>query len=223
MTIPLQASPSSSFTTVADDDIQAKQTKNFNPFRYLEASPKSSILNKDYSGNGTSTSPFLVEFLPKDPQDPLTFSTTKKWTITALQAISTLAVTFASSAYSGGIREIIRHFDVSIELATVGVSLFVLGFAVGPLLWAPLSELYGRQRIFIISFMVATAFDAAAAGANSMAALLVLRFFAGAFGSSSLTNAGGVVADMFNASDRGFAMCIFAMAPFLGPALGETL
>lgn len=54
-----------------------------------------------------------------------------------------------------------------------------------------------------------------------MAALVVLRFFAGAFGSSPLTNAGGVIADMFNASERGIATSIFSMAPFVGPALGK--
>ncbi|KAI1040974.1 hypothetical protein LB505_010304 [Fusarium chuoi] len=56
-----------------------------------------------------------------------------------------------------------------------------------------------------------------------MAALIVLRFFAGSFGSSPLSNAGGVIADMFEARDRGLATALFAMAPFLGPTLGLYL
>jgi multidrug resistance protein len=105
-------------------------------------------------------------------------------------------------------------------LITAGISLFVLGFAVGPLLWAPLSELYGRQVIFFISFCGFTAFCAGCAGANDIATLLVLRFFAGAFGSSPFTNAGGVIADCFHAGERGLAMSIFALAPSMGPTLG---
>jgi multidrug resistance protein len=105
-------------------------------------------------------------------------------------------------------------------LITAGISLFVLGFAVGPLLWAPLSELYGRQVIFFISFCGFTAFSAGCAGANDIATLLVLRFFAGAFGSSPFTNAGGVIADCFHAGERGLAMSIFALAPSMGPTLG---
>jgi MFS family permease len=35
-----------------------------------------------------------------------------------------------------------------------------------------------------------------------------------------LTNAGGVIADMFPARERGLAMSIFAAAPFMGPVLG---
>ena len=105
-------------------------------------------------------------------------------------------------------------------MATLGVSLFVLGFAVGPLIWAPLSEMYGRQLVFAISYGAFTAFNAATTGSKNIQTLLVLRFFAGSFGSSPLTNAGGQIADIFNASERGMAMGLFALAPFLGPTIG---
>lgn len=84
-----------------------------------------------------------------------------------------------------------------------------------------MSELYGRQVLFIGTYAMLTAFNAGAAGAPNIQSLLILRFFAGAFGSSPLTNAGGVIADMFPASHRGLAMSVFAAAPFLGPTLGE--
>jgi multidrug resistance protein len=120
----------------------------------------------------------------------------------------------------GGIREIVGGFNTTTEIATLGVSLFVLGFAVGPLVWAPLSEVYGRQIVFAISYGAFTALNAGAIGSKNIATLLILRFFAGAFGSSPLTNAGGQIADMFSASERGLAMGLFALAPFLGPTLG---
>ena len=108
-------------------------------------------------------------------------------------------------------------------MITAGLALFVLGFAVGPLLWAPLSEIFGRQVIFIITFGGFTAFNAGCAGAKNMGTLLVLRFFAGAIGSSPLTNAGGVIADIFTAQERGLAMSLFALAPSGGPTLGPML
>lgn len=74
--------------------------------------------------------------------------------------------------------------------------------------------------MFFCTYAMLTTFNAGAAGANSMATLLIFRFFGGAFGSSPLTNAGGVIADMFSADDRGLAMSLFASAPFLGPCLG---
>jgi len=128
-----------------------------------------------------------------------------------------------SSAYSGGIAEVLQEFRVSQIIGTLGISLFVLGFAIGPLLWAPLSELYGRQYLFFGTYMLLTVFNAGAAGSQNIETLIILRFLAGAFGSSPLTNAGGVIADMFDASQRGLATSIFAAAPFLGPVIGPIV
>ncbi|TGO26389.1 hypothetical protein BPAE_0060g00040 [Botrytis paeoniae] len=178
------------------------------------------VLNHRYSGSGTEEDPYVVEYIPNDRRDPMGFPMWKKWAITMLVGVATLAIAFISSGYSGGLEDVVREFEVSVEVATLGISLFVLGFAVGPLLWAPLSELYGRQVLFVSTYAALTAFNAGAAGAQNIETLLILRFFAGAFGSSPLTNAGGAIADMFSASDRGLAMSLFAVAPFLGPVIG---
>lgn len=61
-----------------------------------------------------------------------------------------------------------------------------------------------------LQYMALTAFNAGAAGAQNIQTLLILRFFAGTFGSSPLTNSGGVIADMFSAKGRGLANAIFA-------------
>ncbi|KAG5660264.1 hypothetical protein KAF25_003786 [Fusarium avenaceum] len=181
------------------------------------------VQNYKYDGSGTEEDPYRVKWIPNDPRNPMTFSQVKKWFITMTVALTTLAVALVSSAYTGGIRQIIMEFQISQEVATLGVSLFVLGFAIGPLLWAPLSEMFGRQYLFIGTYAALTAFNAGCAGAKNAETLLVLRFFAGAFGSSPLTNAGGTIADMFPASQRGLAMAIFAAAPFLGPVLGPII
>jgi multidrug resistance protein len=89
--------------------------------------------------------------------------------------------------------------------------------------WAPLSELFGRRILFIGTYFGLTAFNAGAAGSQNIETLIILRFFAGAIGSSPLTNAGGVIADMFPAKQRGLAMSLFAAAPFMGPVLGPIV
>jgi MFS family permease len=151
----------------------------------------------------------------------MNFPVKRKWAIAVLQSMSTLVVTLASSVYTGGIEGIKAHFDVSGVVATLGLSLFVLGFALGPLIWGPLSELYGRKPVYVISFMGFTAFSVGATCSPNIQSLLVLRFFASAFGSSSMTNTGGVIADMFTKEQRGMATGLFVTAPFLGPALGR--
>lgn len=177
----------------------------------------------DYEGSGTHEDPYVVAWTDNDPRNPMNYSMITKWSITLLVGFATLAVAFVSSAFSGGVESIIAEFECSQEVVTLGLSLFVLGFAIGPLLWAPLSEMLGRQVLFIGTYAALTAFNAGAAGSQNIGTLIVLRFFAGAFGSSPLTNAGGVIADMFPAKQRGLAMAIFAAAPFLGPVIGPIV
>lgn len=181
------------------------------------------VVNYHYQGEGTEESPYIVKWIENDPRNPMLWPKWYKWVLTQLVAVATLAVAFVSSAYTGGLDRVIVQFGVSQEVVTLGVSLFVLGFALGPLIWAPCSELYGRQILFFGTYAMLTFFNAGAAGSQNIQTLLILRFFAGAFGSSPLTNAGGVIADIFPAAERGLALTLFAAAPFLGPVIGPIV
>ncbi|KIX99524.1 uncharacterized protein Z520_05100 [Fonsecaea multimorphosa CBS 102226] len=225
----MSTSPTNSSTSTLTNDAESQKSgpsRRKVPHWRLVASQTlitEDVLNHRYKGSGTEEDPYIVEFIPDDPRNPMLWPDWKKWALTVAVAIATLAVAFVSTGYTGSIEQIIEAFGCSQEVATLGVSLFVLGFAIGPLLWAPLSELYGRQVLFFGTYAVLTAFNAGAAGANSVAGLIVMRFFAGTFGASPLTNAGGVIADMFPANQRGLGMSIFAAAPFLGPTIGPIV
>ncbi|RMD43662.1 hypothetical protein DV735_g1473, partial [Chaetothyriales sp. CBS 134920] len=226
------SSPDSSISDAAPGNDIDKQRENAPPppkvrhwhLVISQSLVTDAVLNHQYMGSGTDEDPYVVEFIPNDPRDPMNFPDWKKWKFIVLAvAIATLAVAFVSTAYTGAIGEVIKEFHISSEVAILGVSLFVLGFALGPLVWAPLSELYGRQILFIGTYIVLTAMNAGAAGAHSIATLLVLRFLAGTFGASPLTNAGGVVADILPASQRGLGMALFSSAPFFGPVIGPII
>lgn len=211
---------------------------------YDQALVTPEVQNWRYAGSGTEEDPFVVVWIDNDPRNPMTWPDWQKWCLVALVSIATLAVAFVSSAYTGGLSEVIVQFQTSQLIVTLGVSLFVLGFAIGPLMWAPMSEIFGRQVLFIGTYAALTAFNAGAAGAQNITTLLLMRFFAGSFGSSPLTvcstlpssclfsslktnvylqNAGGIIADMFDADQRGLAMTFFASAPFLGPVIGPIV
>ncbi|KAF7197001.1 Major facilitator superfamily multidrug transporter mdrA [Pseudocercospora fuligena] len=176
-----------------------------------------------YDGAGTDEDPYVVVWIDEDPRNPMNWTNLHKWSVTMLVAVALLAVAFDSSAYSGGSTEIIREFQCPQIVFSLGISLFVLGFALGPLLWAPLSELVGRQPVFLLTYAVVTVFNGATIASKNIQTLVILRFFAGAFGASPLTNAGGVIADMFSSRDRGLALSLFSAAPFLGPVLGPIV
>lgn len=91
-----------------------------------------------YGGQGTEEDPFVVEFQKDDPGNPMNWGSFCKWFITTIVTFSVFAVTFTSSAYSVSANEVFHDFDISAEVFTLGLSLFVLGFAIGPALWGPL-------------------------------------------------------------------------------------
>lgn len=89
------------------------------------------VINYPYPGAGTDDNPHVVTWIPNDPRNPMLYSQFKKWSITMTVAVATLAVALVSSAYTGGIMQIEEELGVGSEVATLGVSLFVLGFAIG--------------------------------------------------------------------------------------------
>lgn len=181
------------------------------------------IIDHKYSGSGTEDDPYVVSWLTDDQRNPFAFSKSSKWTITLIVSLATLAVSLISSAYTGGLVEVVKSLHTSEELSLLGVSVFVVGFAVGPLLWAPLSETYGRRPVFLMNAIALTAFTAGAAASLNIQSLIIFRFLAGSFGSAPMAISGGVIADTFPAVERGFAAGLYAGAPFMGPALGPVI
>ena len=181
------------------------------------------IANHQYPGKGTDEHPYEVSWLDNDIRNPMNFSPVFRWAITLLVGIDTFAIALVSSAYSGSINEILLEFRISEEVGILGISLFVVGFAVGPLVWAPMSEIYGRRYILIASAVTLTAFAAGTAGSQNIWTLVILRFFAGALGSAPFAVAGGVIADSFSIVTRGLASGLFCAAPFLGPTVGPIV
>lgn len=177
----------------------------------------------ELEGEGTPDTPFIVTWARHDSENPMLWSKKKKWGAVVVQALATLIVAFGSSVYEGGLVPMVMYFRVDLEVITLGLSLYVLGFAFGPLIWAPLSEVFGRRPIFTITVLAFTLFHVGCGAARNIQTLLLCRFFAGFFGSSLLSNAGGVISDMFDAKHRAKALALFSMAPFAGPVLGPIV
>ncbi|KAK5675521.1 hypothetical protein LTS10_011965 [Elasticomyces elasticus] len=167
---------------------------------------------------------YVVEFTGAD--DPLhaqNWPLKKKLPIAAVLGFVTLTAAFGSSIFSAAIGSVAEVFHVSREVGILGVSLYVLGFATGPLLWAPISELYGRRYPLLISSFGFSIFSIAVAVGKDIQTVFICRFFAGFFGACPLTTVGAVFADMFNNRERGMAVTVFSMAVFAGPLLATFI
>ncbi|KAK7750323.1 hypothetical protein SLS62_007731 [Diatrype stigma] len=166
----------------------------------------------------------LVDFDgPDDPYRPINWPTRKKVATTLLYGLVTMTATWASSAYAAGTAQVAAEFGVGSQAATLGTTLFLLGFGIGPLLWAPLSEVYGRRPAVLAPMFVAVCFAFATAGARTLQAVMLTRFFGAFFASAPVTNTGGVLGDLFSPAYRGIAMAGYAMAVVGGPTVGPIV
>ncbi|KEF55272.1 uncharacterized protein A1O9_08926 [Exophiala aquamarina CBS 119918] len=165
----------------------------------------------------------LLDFAPGDVENPKEWSTGRRWYCTTVAVLLVVNATFASSSPSGCLVGIAEHFQVSRVAAGLVITLFLLGYCAGPLIFAPLSEFYGRRWVFYGSFTGYLAFNFLCAFAPNFGALLVGRLLTGTFSSAALTNAPGVLADVWGPVERGNAMAVFSMMTFVGPAVGPVI
>ncbi|KAL0094187.1 major facilitator superfamily domain-containing protein [Phycomyces blakesleeanus] len=164
-----------------------------------------------------------VNWEENDPENPNNWPARTRWMYTMLVASLVVSAAFSSSVVTGRLQGPMEDFGVSKEISILQVSLMVFGFMIGPLLWSPLSELYGRKPIYVCALFIYVIFNIPCAVAKNIETLLVCRFFSGFFASAGLTIAGGSISDLFHARERGNAIAYFAAAPYAGPVLGPIV
>ncbi|PBK67153.1 MFS general substrate transporter [Armillaria solidipes] len=166
---------------------------------------------------------YLVTWLENDPEDPRNWSPVWRWYLTLVSALAVISVAFASAVITGDFEGIEEEFQVGEVVTALSVSLMVCGFGLGPLVISPLSELYGRRPLWVIPTFLYLIFNIPCALAKNIQTLLICRFFCGIFASGPLTLAGSTISDIWDNNERGFAIALFAAAPYGGAALGPLV
>ncbi|CAG5184540.1 uncharacterized protein ALTATR162_LOCUS10960 [Alternaria atra] len=161
---------------------------------------------------------------PDDPKNPRNWKKSFKLLNVLLIGLSILCTNFSTTMFAPAAPQLADEFNVhSSILSTLSVTIPSLGAATGPLLFAPLSEIFGRVRIYIATSLLFLAFAAGLARSTGIAMFLVFRFLDGVCYTSYLTCGAGTIADLFEHDNRGAASAVFALAPLLGPVLGPVI
>ncbi|KAL4892022.1 MFS multidrug transporter [Aspergillus ambiguus] len=161
---------------------------------------------------------YVVEFDgANDPLHPYNWSMLRRIMLVCILVYGTFAGSFTSAVFSAAISSVSEEFHISQEVGSLGVTLYVLGFAAGPTIWAPASELIGRRWPLSTGLFGCGVFTIACATAKDVQTIMLTRFFAGLFAASPISIVPAVFADLFNNTQRGIVMSIFCMAVFIGP------
>ncbi|KAI6103948.1 major facilitator superfamily domain-containing protein [Pisolithus croceorrhizus] len=157
-------------------------------------------------------------------EDPQKMSALRRWIAVFVISLGALCATSASSMAAFTETGIAEAFHVSREVTILGVSLFVAGLGVGPLLVGPLSEVYGTYDYpALISYILFLIFTFPIAFAPNITVFLIFRLLTGFCGSAFLSVAGGSVSDLFPDSKVVNPMGVYTASPFIGPTLGPLI
>ncbi|KAK7994293.1 multidrug resistance protein [Apiospora marii] len=217
-------SPSSPAGPAKADDIHHQL-----PERDVEKATGGAKAQDSGSGSGSGTSPStaddddlnIVWWEENDPEHPYNWPKWRTVVNCLLVSLMVFITPLASSIFAPGVPQLMREFQsTSLEIASFVVSVYILGFAFGPLFMAPLSEIYGRLYVYHASMAGFIVFVVACALAPNMGALIAFRFLSGVFGSCPVTNASGSIADMVPQEGRAAAMAAISIGPLMGPIVG---
>ncbi|RDW74892.1 caffeine resistance protein [Coleophoma cylindrospora] len=183
-------------------------------------------LDQGDSGHEKPTGVRLVDWYgPNDQENPQNWSAGRKLLVTFQICVLNFGIYIGSSIYTPGELSIIKEFGVSEVVATLGLSLFVLGYGLGPMLFSPMSEMptIGRSRIYFWTLFTFVLLQLPTGYAVNIAMLLVFRFLTGFFRGPVLATGGATIIDMYPPIEVPQWISIFGACGVLGPVLGPLV
>ncbi|KAH8804175.1 multidrug resistance protein 4 [Flagelloscypha sp. PMI_526] len=158
-----------------------------------------------------------------DLENPRNWSFRRKWMAVFVVSVYTLIGPLSSSMMAPGLPLVALEYGITNPtVIAMTLSIFLLSYAIAPLVWAPLSEMYGRNWPLHASSVATVAFNLGCAFSPNTATLVVMRFFAGLTSSAPIAIGAGSISDVFSTDDRGSAMAIYSLGPLLGTSLGPV-
>ncbi|KAF7864105.1 hypothetical protein EAF04_007070 [Stromatinia cepivora] len=166
-----------------------------------------------------------IDFNPGgDPENPLEWPKAYHNGVTLLLAFMAFTVTFTCIGVVPIARQIILDLESreSKSASVLLVTIWELGEAAGPLLIAPLSEVYGRAAVFNVANVLFIIWTVVAASSQTSHLFILSRFMTGCAVASNVLNP-AIIGDMLPPDQRGSAMATLMLAPLLGGAIGPAI
>ena len=161
---------------------------------------------------------------PDDPHNPHNWPKHRRWASTILIAMFAFIAPMASTMVAPALDTIADDFDIQSDTEQFLVmSIFLLAFAIGPFVWGPMSEVFGRVRVMQCANLIFLLFNTVCGFAKTKQQMMAFRFLSGIGGSAPQAIGGGILSDCFRAGDRGTATAIYSLMPFLSPAVAPIM
>jgi MFS transporter, DHA1 family, multidrug resistance protein len=158
-----------------------------------------------------------------DKDDPKNWSPTRKILSTTIICFIGFVTTMGASIYAPGHEQVKAQFGVSTTVSLLPLSSYSLGLAFGPMISSPLSETFGRKFVYLSTLPLLDIFMLGSGFSQSIAALIICRFFAGIFAAPGVSVAAATITDYTRSPKRAVALAPYYTIPFIGSAIGPLI
>ncbi|KGO37453.1 Major facilitator superfamily domain, general substrate transporter [Penicillium expansum] len=158
-----------------------------------------------------------------DPDCPFNWTLSKRWGITLPCSMGGMVTLMSASMLAPALGNIGDDLSISESEANMVVSIFVLAFAFGPMVLAPLAEVFGRRWVWILSSTWYLLWNTVCGFSQTRGLLLAGRILSGLGASAEYAISTPVLGDCWPAEQRGHSFAIATFVPLLGPAIGPIL
>lgn len=209
------------------------------PEKYLvgENLAKGGFANKDAANGSESSSISSEKTLQEDqkilvdwdgdddPENPYNWPVKYKVFLIGQICSLTTAVYMGAGIYTPGLDEIMAEFEISQTVATLPLSLFVIGYGIGPMVFSPFSEnaIFGRTNIYLATLLIFLILQIPTALSTNIAGLCILRFLAGFFASPCLATGGASTSDVLSMAYVPIGIATWSVSCVCGPTLGPLV
>ncbi|OQV03361.1 hypothetical protein CLAIMM_08412 [Cladophialophora immunda] len=180
---------------------------------------------KDVTLPASDEEAIVVSWTENDPENPRNWSQSKKtWTLVVVN-LYTFCVYCTASIITPTAGAIQQRYDVSIVVASLGLSMYVVGYGLGPMFFSPISEIprIGRNPPYLYSFAAFFVVSIALALVDSFPAIIVLRWLQGLFGSPALASGAASIEDIYDIYSAPYGYVWWIAAMYCGPAVGPLM
>ncbi|KAI1143240.1 MFS general substrate transporter [Hypoxylon sp. FL0543] len=160
---------------------------------------------------------------PDDPANPFNWPRWLKWAVTLLTSLGGMVTLMSSTMIAPALPDISRDLHTNDATTQMTLSIFVLSYALGPMVLAPMTEVFGRKPVWILSCCFYILWNTVCGFSRTNSVLIASRFFAGLGGSVQYAVENPVLADCWRPEQRGLSFAIATFLPLFGPAIGPII
>ncbi|KAJ6580724.1 major facilitator superfamily domain-containing protein [Mycena capillaripes] len=216
--------------TLCEDAEKKKQVSGTTTPSATEVEPTSTLptleaTEKHLQHAGDIPDPFLIDWEEDDPDNPRNWSFRKRAFVAFSISFLTFSIYIGSAIYTSSIPGLMEEFNVSLTMATLGLTLYVLGYGIGPMFLTPLQELplLGRNPVYMATLFLFVVLQVPIITAQNMNTVLAMRFLTGLFGSPALATGGASMGDIFPDSQYPYVIGVWALGAVAGPITGPVI